>query len=115
MVNKSEIGGLGMSHISDKEKFPDRYVFIVRSFERIDSESQQDIYGVFESKEDAVKCFNKVLCNEKEGGYFSDDDCSPFRNCEFNYVEEYHIFNENDKADWWEIEIYSLPLNHPFA
>jgi hypothetical protein len=97
--------------ISKEVHKTEKYVFIVRSFERIDLESQQVIYGVFEKEEDAIACFNKVLSNEKEGGYFSDDDYSPFRNGNFSYLDEYHIFNENDESDWWEFEIFSIPLN----
>ena len=101
--------------INLEERVSEKYVFIVRSFENIESESQQDIYGVFEKEEDAVICFNKVLNNEKEGGYFSDDECSPFRNRDFNYIDEYHIFNENAASDWWECDISRVPLNHSFA
>jgi len=97
------------------EHEPEKIVFIVISHELIESESGQDIYGVFEKEEDAVKCFNKVLSNEKEGGYFSDDECSPFKNCGFNYMDEHHIFNENSDGDWWEIEIHRTKLNHMFA
>ena len=93
----------------------EKYVYIVRSFQRIKSESMQDIYGVFEDKDDAIACFNKVLASEKEGGYFSEEDCSPFRNDDFNYMGEHHIFNDNDDSDWWECEICTIPLNHSFA
>ena len=89
-------------------------VFVIRSFEIIDSESQQDIYGVFEKIEDAIKCFNKVLRNEKESGYFSNDNHSPFRNSDFNFLNERHVSNTNGN-DCWECEIYSIPLNHSFV
>ena len=58
----------------------EKCIFIVQSFERIGPESQQSIYGVFEEMKDAIKCFNKVLSSEKEGGYFSNDKYSSFRN-----------------------------------
>ena len=97
------------------EHEPEKVVYIVISQERIDLESGQYIYGVFEKEEDAVKCFNKVLNNEKDDGYFSNDKCSPFKNCEFNFMDEHHIFNENNDGDWWECQIYRTRLNHMFA
>ena len=97
------------------EQTKEKPVFIVCSEQRISAESMTDIYGVFENEEDAIACFNKVLHNEKEEGYFSDDDSSPFRSREFNYIEEFHIFNENDDSDWWELKIKSMLLNRSFA
>ena len=97
------------------KKTNEKFVYLVFSQQRISAESMTDIYGVFENEDDAIACFNKVLSNEKEEGYFSDDEHSPFRNSEFLYMGEYHIFNENDDSDWWELEIKLLPLNHSFA
>lgn len=90
-----------------------KVIFIVRSLECIEEATEQYIYGVFESEDDAIKCFEKVLENEIEGGYFCEG--AVFAGQKFNYREDYNIFNENEEGDWWEFEIYSLSLNESYA
>lgn len=66
----------------------------------------EECCGICNSKKAAVKAFHKSIVWERQNGYFADDNIfASFYRQPFKFINDYHIYIENDKDEWYEIKI----------